>query len=321
MTDSDDSRRGIVGRVSDAVARTRDRAVAAGERLLRIAPGLDVGLEVLRRFNRLNGSVLVGHIAYRMFVWMIPLLLVAVGILGYSAAQEIDIVRCGSDVGLDEEALNTTADQASDAALPVGIVAALALLWATRGLVRGLFFVFSQAWEMPRQRPRKIVTAVAATAVCAIVAVALAGAISVLAGKGVILFVATGLAGIAAMTLLVIAIMWLLPHRAPSVLHLLPGTALAVAGLVLVDLVGGLYFPRRLSSASATYGSIGLSLVLLLFLWLWAFLLVGSAFVNAVWCDRAAVLDGRPYIAAPEALPAWLRRRLFPTDPETADSS
>jgi uncharacterized BrkB/YihY/UPF0761 family membrane protein len=91
-------------------------------------------------------------------------------------------------------------------------------------------------------------------------------------------------------------------------LQLLPGTVFAVVGLVLTDVLGGLYFPQRLDSASATYGSVGFALVFLFYLWLIAFLVVGSAFINAVWCDRHDILGGRPWVAAPELLPRRLQR-------------
>lgn len=282
---------------------------------MKIVPALDLGLELLRRFAYLNGSVLVGHIAYRSFMWFVPLVLVAIGLLGYGAAEGIDIVRFGREAGLDGSLLDTTSEEASGAALQVMLVGLIALVMATRSIVRAVFFVFAQAWEIEPRTPRRTVRAVGITLASALVFVAVTAAISALAGRGPVFFVGAGLAGTAATMAVLLAVSWLLPHRAPSILHLLPGTVMAVTGGVLIDLLGGLYFPRRLTGASQTYGSIGFVLVILLFLWLWAFLIVGSAFVNAVWCDRKAVLDGRPYVAAPELLPPWLRRLLPHPEP------
>ena len=277
---------------------------------VRIVPALDLVAELARRFGRLNGSVLVGHIAYRTFMWLIPLLLVAIGLLGYGAAQGIDMVQYGHDVGLDEELLETTSEQTGSVGINIVLVALFGLVLATRSLLRAMFFVYAQAWEVKPRLPRRSMRAIGMTIVGAVVMLLVTALTNALAGNGPLLFVGAALVGMAVTAVVLLVMSWFLPHRATTILQLIPGIVMAVIGVVLISLIGGLYFPQRLSSASETYGTIGFTLVFLFFLWLWAYLLVGSAFVNAVWCDHEEILHGRPWVAAPELLPAWVRRWL-----------
>lgn len=292
------------------VRRWRRLAVAGWERAVRIVPALDLGVELVSRFSRLNGSVLVGHIAYRTFMWLIPLLLVAIGLLGYGAATGLDIVEYGRQAGLDQAMLESAGEEASNNVLSIILVGGMALVVATRSLVRALFFVFAQAWEIEPRLPRRTLRAIGLTLVGALVAIAVTSAVNTLAGRGPLLFVSAGVAGTAGTAVLLLLVSWFLPHRGTTIFDVVPGTIVAVVGVVLMNLLGGLYFPRRLSEASQTYGGIGFTLVFLFFLWLWAFLLVASAFVNSVWCDREVILDGRPFVASPELLPHWIRRWL-----------
>jgi uncharacterized BrkB/YihY/UPF0761 family membrane protein len=293
-----------------SVRRAGQLAEAGWDRSVRAVPALDLGVELIGRFGRLNGSVLVGHIAYRSFIWVMPLLLVAIGLLGYGATQGLDIVRYGHEAGLDQAMLETASEETSNAGLSILLVGGTALIVATRSLVRALYLVFAQAWEVEPRLPHKILRAIGLTLLGALVVVALTSVVNALAGRGPVLLVGAGVAGTAVTGVLLLAVGWFLPHRADTIFDLVPGTIAAVTGIVLINLLGGLYFPRRLSEASQTYGAIGFTLVFLFFLWLWAFLLVASAFINSVWCDRRVILDGRPYVASPELLPDWIRRML-----------
>ena len=301
---------GLPARLRAIAAQGVDSLHGMWERAVRIVPALDLLSELVGRFGRLNGSVLVGHVAYRIFMWLIPLLLVAIGLLGYGAAEGIDIVRYGKQAGLDEALLQTTSEQTGSAGLSIVLVALFGLTLATRSLLRAMFFVYAQAWEVEPRLPRHRVRAIGVTIVGALLVLAVTSVTTALAGRGPLLLLSAGLASILLTALVVLAVSWFLPHRASNIFQLIPGSAVAVTGIVLISVFGGLYFPHRLSSASQTYGTIGFTLVFLFFLWLWAYLLVGAAFVNAVWCDHEEILDGRPWVAAPELLPSWVLRWL-----------
>jgi uncharacterized BrkB/YihY/UPF0761 family membrane protein len=307
---TDDDDRSLRARATTRVDELRELTEAVWARSVAIVPVLDLGAEFIGRFNRLNGSVLVGHVAYRTFMWIIPLLLVAIGLLGQGVASGIDLIQYGEQAGLSESMLDTTGEEASGSALSILLVGGVALVLATRSLLRALILVFAQAWETEAGRPRKIVRAIGWTLFGAIVVVAGMALINTLAGKGPVLLIGAGLMGLAINSLLLLGVSWFLPHRCPTVFGLVPGVALAMVGVTLMNVLGGLYFPRRLTEASETYGAIGFTLVSLFYLWLWAFLIVVSAFVNTVWCDRSQILDGRPFVASPELLPPWVRRML-----------
>src|SRR5215831_2525282 len=48
-------------------------------------------LGAYHRFRRLNGSVLASSIAFRVFLFLVPMTLVAVGVAGYAASSGTDV--------------------------------------------------------------------------------------------------------------------------------------------------------------------------------------------------------------------------------------
>jgi uncharacterized BrkB/YihY/UPF0761 family membrane protein len=84
---------------------------------------------------------------------------------------------------------------------------------------------------------------------------------------------------------------WLLPHGDAPPIYLLPGAVLVGVGVQVLYAIEVIYLNRRITTASALYGSLGAAATLLLATYLVSRLLMGSAVVNAVLWERHALRD------------------------------
>jgi len=270
-------------------------------------PLFDLAWEVGTRYRSRNGSVLIGHVAYRLFLWVAPLLLVLTGLLGISVAQSIDVVHLASEVGVSETFATDVADQAESNGIATLVVGAMTLLIATWSLVRGVHLVYAQVWELelrPRQHMmRSILFTIAAVGAALVVHLVIAA----IQRQGLLLATGGWLASMAATTFGLWLVCWSLPRRTSHWLDLVPGAALAAIGLSVVNVFAAVYIPARVESASELYGGLGVAFAVLFYLFLVAFLVVGMALVNSVWVDRAQVLGDRHWFPQGWRL-AWWRR-------------
>jgi len=244
-----------------------------------------------------------------LFLWAVPLVVVVIGLLGVSSAGEaFNLVGYLSEYGADDDTATELVDDAQASGFVLFVSGMVALAWTTRGLIRGLHYVFAQAAGLRIE---------ARTGVVRQVFLALPGAMMaslVLMGLGLIqrrgpLLTLSGFIGVMAFN---VALLWFvartMPRRSQHWYDLLPGAVVAAAGLAGVQVFLSVYLPERLQSASALYGSMGAAIAALFSMFLFASLLVAVPFVNDLWVDRHEVLAGRPWILDPEVLPRWLRR-------------
>ena len=78
-------------------------------------PVVDLVVELGQRYRRVNASVLVGNLAYRGFLWLVPFTLVIVALLGFGAASVLDVVSYADELDVDTGAFQSAEDQASGA--------------------------------------------------------------------------------------------------------------------------------------------------------------------------------------------------------------
>lgn len=272
------------------------------------APAVDLVWEFARRFRERNGVVLVGYLAYRLFIWFVPLMLVLVAAIGFSSAANLDMVRYATEYGFSDEAARDGVSQARGGRIAALLAGLLALAWATWGLIRGIHYAFAQVWAIKIAPRQKVLRGVGLVMVAALFVAALLAAVAGLQRQGPV-FALLGTAGtlvLAGVSLW--AVCWLMPRRTDNWLDLVPGAALGAIGVAALQAVIAIYLPARIASSSALYGGIGVALGLLFYMFLISYLLVGTAFFNSVWADRKQIISGRPWILDPMALPAWIRR-------------
>ena len=237
-----------------------------------------------------GGGIMAGALAYRLFIWLLPLALVVVAGLGVAAdAASRSPAGAASTVGLTGLVSSSVASAARSSArwyaLLIGIPV---LVFATRGVLRALIVSHRLVWLDVR----------GATASRPTIAASLR-LLAVLLGMLIVSGVATGLrssaalAGLAASLVVIVpdALLWLfvstrLPHRTAGWHDLVPGALCFGAGLEVLHIAAVYVIAPLADSKQGTYGSLGLAAALLLDLYLISRVAIGAAVVNATLWER-----------------------------------
>lgn len=239
----------------------------------------------------LGGSLLAGALAYRLFLWLLPLALVMAAGLGFIGAADREAPEeLAGDLGLTAYVSSSVADAADQARggrwalLVIGLVALAISSAAGAKTVRA---IHARAWDMPLSAAKGSATAVAGFVGFSVlgVGITLAGgwARDRSPGLGVT---------VRLVTVLAFAALWLaastrLPRRrGVPWTALVPGAVLFGVGAQLLHLVTVFYLADKLQSSSELYGALGGAAAVLLWLFLIGRLVVGSAVLNATLWER-----------------------------------
>ena len=284
---------------STAAGRARARVAALQLRAERMAEraklersrhsSLDALFEMVDRDAEVGGGIMAGALAYRLFIWLLPLALVLIAGLGVISSAESSspesVARSTGLTGLVSSSVANAADSSARwYALLVGIPI---LLYATRSVLSTLIVVHRLVWtDLRAQAPRPTVKATVrllgillAMLGCSVVA---AAARSTSGPLGVLATLAATLP-YAALWLLVTAH---LPRRDATWRALLPGAFLFGLGIEVLHLVTVYLIAPLAGNKQGTYGSLGLAAALLLDLFLMSRLVVATAVVNATLWER-----------------------------------
>jgi len=282
-----------------AAGRTRARLAALQLRAEHVAEraqversrhaSVDALFEMVDRDAEVGGGIMAGALAYRLFIWLLPLALVLVAGLGVVSSAESSspesVARSSGVTGLVSSSVASAADSSARwYALLVGIPI---LLYATRSVLRTLIVAHRLVWtDLRAQAPRPTVKA---TLRLLVVLLAMLGC-SVLAAA---VRSRSGPLGLLAtlVTTLPYAALWLLlaahlPCRGATWRALIPGALLFGFGIEALHLVTVYFIAPFAGDKQGTYGSLGLAAALLLDLFLLSRLVVATAVVNATLWDR-----------------------------------
>lgn len=272
--------------------------VAAARSRVEAMPGAPLVREVVETEHDLGGGLIAGGVAFRIFLWLVPLGLVIAALLSFWVEHDDD----GLEEASREFGIGAAAAQAAVEALRTGdrnagvvlVFGLVTLAWFSLGAVRALVLAHALAWQLkpPRiRRPFRVIAvfnglfiAYAATSIVIAWLREQLGAISIL-GVAVTLVATTAVA---------LSAMWLLPRRATSVRDLLPGALLVAVGVQLIQIAVIFYFAPRLGRSEETYGAFGAAATMLVWLYVISRLITGAAFLNStLWLRRnEARLDG-----------------------------
>lgn len=276
---------------SSRVALWRARAEQAADRYQARAqrqPLLGLPLTFLARYTARQGMLLASAVAFRLFLWLLPLALLSAGIFAAVAENSATSLESASKAagltGAASQQVVTQLQNGHRSWFIAVVTGAVLFLWTTRTLIRTLTVATAHAWAAPvpraRQKDRLITT-------------------FMFAGGWIALFVFTSLVSHVDRTPggilsdLVInasatAVLWLLiclrlPDRRASWVDLLPGCVLLGVGFAVMNVVSRVYLPVRFAHSSQIYGTLGVAAVILAWLLLVGQLIVSSALINAVW--------------------------------------
>lgn len=287
--------------------RARDRlraSLSEGSARLEAArvdhPLIDAGFQVISRDRLLAGGLLASAVAFRMFLWIVPLAVVFVSVFGfYSAADPSEAADLADDLGVTAF-ITGSVSQALEAsgrgrwlALTIGLIG---LVWASRSLAVSLRAVHALAWEI-RPVPPITWTARAVVAVSGLMAgiAFVFPMVSWLRDRSL----GFGLIGMA-VSIGMIGAFWTLassmlprPGDVP-VRALVPGALLVGTVVELMHMVSVLYLPGRFDRASSTYGSLGVAVAALAWLYFSGRAVVAGAVLNVTLWDRNRARNGTP---------------------------
>jgi inner membrane protein YhjD len=252
---------------------------------------------VWKKFGDDQGGTLVGHLTYRGFLSLFPLLLVSVTLLGYVLEDRPDLqqdiltsaVSQFPVIG-DQLRQNVGSLDGNIWALLIGVGTAL---WGGLGVTQAAQEVLASVWNIPRRHrpgfPIRLLRGVLLLVVLGIAVLSTA----------VLTSLATALDGLgpaARIGLIVVSLAlnfcWFalgfraLTPKGPSWSELVPGAVVAAVGLQLLLVLGTTIVDRQLSGATSSYGLFGVVLGLMAWIALLATVFVYAAEVNPVRAQR-----------------------------------
>jgi uncharacterized BrkB/YihY/UPF0761 family membrane protein len=244
---------------------------------------------VVERDGEVAGGIIAGALAYRLFLWLLPLALVAVAGLGIAAdSADRSPESTAESAGLGGLVSDSIAGAAKSSnrwyALLVGIPV---LVYVTRSVLRGLIGAHRLVWtDVRAAAPRPTVVGTLWLLVLLLGLFVLTGLASAVrewsAALGLLSTVVIGLA---------YAGVWLLvslrlPHRGAPTSALLPGALLFGFGVQLIHVFAAYFLQPWALNKQGTYGALGVAAVLLLGLFVLCRLIVAAAVLNATLWQR-----------------------------------
>lgn len=240
------------------------------------------------RFGEVQGDPLANGIALQIFLSLIPLLLVAIAVVGFVAGGDASftgdvIERLGipSD-GPAAEALRTTIANAQESRRTASIVGVLGLLWRGLAVVAAVQRAIDNVWQTKsaglKDKAGALLWVVGAGAIFT-TSFGVATVLNFLPTFLAPLSIMIGLSMNFGLFLWTFAELGRLPVGWRA---LVPGATVCAVGLELLKLIGTLYVPRLVASSSALYGSLGIVIAILAWLAFFGRLFVYGAVVNVM---------------------------------------
>jgi membrane protein len=251
---------------------------------------LRIALALQKRYGELNGNYLASAVTLAAFTSLFPLLLVASSVVGFIASGKPDIGnQVIENLGLTGAAADTvrqmisTAESSRQAASIIGLGG---LLWTGLGLVAAMQYAVNTPWQISGRGIKDKLSALLWLAGFGPLFLATFGLGAVLNFIPRLLSPVGVLLGLALNTAMWLWTMKVMLHRKVGWRALLPGAVLGAVGLEVLKLVGAIYVPRLVASASALYGSLGVMFAILAWLLFFGRLLVYANTLNVVLWEQ-----------------------------------
>jgi membrane protein len=274
------------------IARWRGRAENVADRYLTLAEANSLyrlPLTFGRWYLDRQGLLMASAVAFRLFLWLMPLSLLFAGILaGTAGSNEAAAKSLTNAAGVTgtagKEVVAAMADGNRSWWIAV-VIGGAGSLWGAKTLLRCLWLVHAHVWQIavPKRRPSHVIV----TVFVFLLSWAALFAISAVAPRldralpgGVLIAVVVE---IALATVVWLAISLRLPHGPGAWYDLMPGALAFGVTFAVLHAVGRVYIPRKLEHSSQLYGVLGIAAVILTWLLIIGQVIVGAALTNAVW--------------------------------------
>jgi membrane protein len=279
------------------VANWRVRADDASERYENLAarrPVFGLPLFFVARYTSRQGMLLASAVAFRLYLWLMPLALLAAGILaGIARSDAKSVADASKSAGVTGAATQEVVAQLQAGgrswwvAVGVGLVL---VLWTTRTLMRNLVQVNAHAWHTRAPKARQKDVVMTTLLFLGLWAVVLAGdlflhKINHLVAGGTLLALAAQV-GVLGGAWLMISLK--LPDTRRSWTDLLPGAVIVAVCMAVLNVVSRVYLPYRLARSAALYGALGGAAAILAWMLIVGQVIVCACVANSIWSDFRA---------------------------------
>jgi membrane protein len=279
-------------------------------------------LAVAERDKAAAGTMIGAAIAFRMFLFFIPLVLFVVGVAGFVAGL-IDADQINETTGLTgqlAEQIRSAFDQSATTRWFATLTGLVGMATTGRSLSRVMCAASSLAWQIP------VVLKASVRVIGAVVGLVSGLALSATIVNRIRIELGLPAASVSFLAVFIVYLVvwtllfWLLPRSTPDPGTLLPGAAIMAVVQSAMQLVAQLYLPGQIGRASALYGAIGTAIVTLGWFFFLGRSVVLAMAVNATVHERygsiSDVVFGLPVIRLLPPRSATVRR-IFGLD--TAD--
>jgi uncharacterized BrkB/YihY/UPF0761 family membrane protein len=291
--------RGLLERARGRIATETERARIAGDQHVTVA----VPFRAAERTQRVAAGVLSGGIAYRLFLWLLPVGLILGGALGLGDADDIqEAVAKGGLPAAVVDAIGDVARAGDGNAWWLLAMGVPLLLWEGYTGAKALQLVHGLVWNDPPPRTSPLRSSLAFTGVCLVFVAAICLTWwlrdhSLLVGLPVLGLMVVPLAG-----------MWLwvslsLPHGAASWKALLPGTLLVAIGFQALHGALVFFLLPKLEKATTLYGGLGVVATVLFFAYLVGRIVVTAPILNSTVHEELRRKSGASTVSRSAA--AW----------------
>jgi membrane protein len=285
---------GRIARARRSAEQLEQRAKTEFERARERHASVRLVVQAFESDRRRAGGLLAGGLAYKVFLWLIPLVLFLVSAFGLvvdlAGDDPADLARQTGMTAALASAISQAVAASDSGRWWLLVLGALLTVWAGRGVYRGVRLVSELAWDARAPKGNSLIGSLAVTGI-GLVAIAiqvfLPKAFSALDAPAVIVFV-VGLILASAVSVWMLS---LLPRADAPWPAVLPGGVMFGVGLRVLGLAASTYFAIRLDRTSDLYGALGVAIVMMLYLFVLARLFVAAQFLNATLYRRRKASD------------------------------
>jgi uncharacterized BrkB/YihY/UPF0761 family membrane protein len=284
----------LPARAKSLVARGQERVDQAREQHVAVA----LAFTIADRGRQTAASTLAGALAFRFFLTLLPLTLVAVVGLGYLKSvggTPNDALKQFGIRGVLATTISHSASFSDPGRTAVLLLGLFATVSGARTAAATLRAIHAIAWGLPLVRWKRGGRAGLAFLAAVVIAFACAGLAArarSAAGVGISLGASVVAACIAGGIWL--GASWLLPHR-PGIpwTALVPGAVLVGVGFALLQALTVNLVGPKLQQGSKLYGSLGVAFVVLGWLYLIGRILVAAPLLNVTLLDHRETLAAK----------------------------
>jgi uncharacterized BrkB/YihY/UPF0761 family membrane protein len=286
VTEPDETEAG--GRVNAFVATARQRMKAEQDRFTKLLakyedrPLIDTALRTYRRDHEVAGTVVSSAVAFRLFLFFVPMLLFFVGVAGFLSGwvEAEDVSEQAGLTGGVAAQIRTAFEQPGSTRWVALLLGLFGIVTTGRTLSKVMVASSSLAWRLTPTTKASVKVIGGLVGLISGIGLLAALVSRVRAEFGVAVTGASFLVVLVGYVIGWLAVSMLLPRASRDPGVLLPGAVLVGVTLTGMQVLSQVYLPDKIGRASHLYGAVGTTIVTLGW-----FFIAGRAIVLAMCLD------------------------------------